>query len=122
MGIVILYFVPAQTSGCTVYPSLASAPTEAELVTIEQLKRPTGPVRRNIRSTWVGDYAFGAQRVSLRRGAVFTWNFRGGVEHEVTLASRPVGFASPSMTRGKYAFRFTRRGTYKLSARSTPPA
>jgi plastocyanin len=114
MGIVILYFVPAQTAGCKVYPSVAPAPSEAELVTIEQLKRPTGPVRRNIASTRVGDYAFGAQRVALRRGALFTWNFRGGVDHDVTLASGPVGFASPSMARGKYSFRFSRRGTYKL--------
>jgi len=114
MGIVILYFVPGPTSGCAAYPSLAPAPSQADPVTIEQLKPPAGPVRRGLRSTWVGDYAFGAQRVSLRRGARFTWHFRGGVQHDVTLASGPVGFASPSMARGTYSFRFTRPGTYKL--------
>jgi plastocyanin len=83
-------------------------------VTIDLLKRPAGAVRRNIRSTVVRDYAFGAQRVSLRRGTLFTWQFRGGVDHDVTLASGPVGFASPSMRSGTFRYRFTRPGTYKL--------
>jgi len=114
MGIMILYFVPEATSRCGSYQSPVPAPTQAGRVTVELLKHPAGPLRRDIRSTWVGDYAFGAQRVSLRRGARFTWRFLGGVEHDVTLASGPVGFASPSMRRGSYTFRFTRPGTYKL--------
>jgi plastocyanin len=32
----------------------------------------------------------------------------------VTLASGPVGFASPSMQRGSFSYRFTRPGTYRL--------
>jgi plastocyanin len=32
----------------------------------------------------------------------------------VTLASGPVGFASPSIQRGTYRYRFTRPGVYKL--------
>jgi plastocyanin len=114
MGIVILYLAPRAGPACAPYPSPIPAASEPDRVTIEQLKRPIGPVRRDIRSTWVGDYAFGAQRVSLSRGAVFTWRFLGSVQHDVTLASGPVGFASPSLTRGRYSFRFTRRGTYKL--------
>src|SRR5205085_3890257 len=82
-------------------------------VTIALLKRPRGPVR-HVRSTWVGDYAFGTQRVSIVRGATFTWRFVGSVAHDVTLASGPIGFASPDLTRGTYSFRFTRRGTYRL--------
>jgi plastocyanin len=114
MGIVMLYFAPGPTAGCASYSSPVPPASEADRVTIELLKQPAGRVRRDIRSTWVGDYAFGAQRVSVRRGAVFTWRFRGAVEHDVTLASGPVGFASPSMSRGTYSFRFTRRGTYRL--------
>ncbi len=114
MGIVILYFAPGPTSGCVFYASPVPPASEAERVTIEQLKPPAGPLRRDIRSTWVGDYSFGAQRVSLPRGATFTWRFRGSVEHDVTLASGPVGFASPSMRHGSYTFRFTRPGTYHL--------
>jgi plastocyanin len=114
MGIMILYFVPGATSECQSYSSAVPPPSHADHVTVELLKRPAGPLRKDIRSTWVGDYAFGTQRVSLRRGARFTWRFLGGVDHDVTLASGPVGFASPSMRRGSYTFRFARRGTYHL--------
>jgi hypothetical protein len=114
MGIMILFFAPGPVSDCSSFPSSVPAPSQAERVTIDLLKRPSGPLRRDIRSTWVGDYAFGAQRVSLRRGAKFTWRFRGGVEHDVTLATGPAGFASPSMRAGSYTYRFTRPGTYRL--------
>ena len=114
MGISILYFAPGATAGCSAYSSPVPAPSQAEPVTIQLLKRPAGPLRHDIRSTWVGDYRFGAQRVSIRRGTLFTWNFRGSVEHDITLASGPVGFASPSIRRGRFSFRFTRPGTYRL--------
>jgi hypothetical protein len=114
MGIVMLYLAPGPTSGCASYTSPVPPPSRAQQVRIDFIKRPAGPVRRDIRSTWVGDYVFGAERVSLRRGSLFTWRFRGGVEHDVTLASGPAGFASPSMRRGSYTYRFTRPGTYRL--------
>jgi plastocyanin len=114
MGIMILYFAPGPTSGCTSYSSSPAPPSQADRVTVELLKQPSGPIRRNIRSTWVGDYAFGAQRVSLRAGSSFTWRFRGEVEHDVTLATGPAGFASPSMRNGTYTYRFSRPGIYRL--------
>jgi plastocyanin len=114
MGIMIMYLAPGPASPCAAYSSPVPAPSTAEHVNIELLKRPSGPLHRNIRSTWVGDYAFGAQRVSLPRGASFTWRFRGGLDHDVTLASGPAGFASPSMRKGTFTYRFTRRGTYRL--------
>jgi plastocyanin len=114
MGIMILYLAPGPSSSCAAYTSSVPAPSTAERVKVELLKNPTGPLRRNIRSTWVGNYAFGAQRVSLRRGASFTWHFRGGVDHDVTLASGPAGFASPSVRSGTFTHRFTRPGTYRL--------
>jgi plastocyanin len=114
MGIMILYLAPGPASSCAAYTSSVPAPSTAERVKVELLKSPTGPLRRNIRSTWVGDYAFGAQRVLLRRGSAFTWRFRGGVDHDVTLASGPAGFASPSMRSGTFTHRFTRPGTYRL--------
>jgi plastocyanin len=77
------------------------------------LKKPSGPLVRT-RSTWVGDYRYGVQRVLLRRGTTFTWRFVGQVAHDVTLATGPVGFASPSMVRGTYRYRFTRPGVYRL--------
>jgi len=69
---------------------------------------------RHVKSTWVGDYRYGAQRVSIRRGTRFRWHFVGAVAHNVTLASGPVGFSSPSTTRGTFSYRFRRRGVYKL--------
>jgi hypothetical protein len=68
MGIMIMYLAPGPASSCAAYSSTLPAPSTAEQVSIELLKRPAGPLQRYIRSTWVGDYAFGAQRVSLRRG------------------------------------------------------
>jgi plastocyanin len=114
MGIMILYLAPGPTSSCAAYSSGVPAPSTAKPVTVELLKNPAGPLRRNVRSTWVGDYAFGAQRVSLRRGSTFTWRFRGTVDHDVTLASGPAGFASPSMRNGTFTHRFGRAGTYRL--------
>lgn len=114
MGIMILYFAPGPASGCGSYSSPVPTPSSADRVTVGLLKRPAGPLRRDLRGTWVGDYAFGAERVSLRRGARFTWRFRGAVEHDVTLANGPAGFASPSLRRGTFTYRFTRPGTYRL--------
>ena len=113
MGIAMVFLAPAPVAGCRTYESLRPAPTTPELVTIQLLRRPSGPVRR-VASTWVGDYTFGVQRASVRRGTRFTWRFVGATQHDVTLASGPVGFASPSRSRGTFSFRFTRPGTYRL--------
>ena len=79
------------------------------------LQKPSGPLRKNIKGTWVGDYTYGAQRVSVKRGTKFTWRFAGTVPHDVTLVSGPVGFSSPWTTSGgTFSHTFTRPGTYKL--------
>jgi plastocyanin len=113
MGIAMVFLAPAPVAGCRSYDSARPEPTTPEQVTIQLLKRPAGAVRR-VSSTWVGDYAFGAQRVSVPRGTRFTWRFVGTVQHDVTLASGPMGLASPGLTRGTYSFRFTHAGTYRL--------
>ena len=113
MGIAILYLAPRHVDGCASYTSPRPQPTQPELVTVALLKPAVGPMKR-VRSTWVADYAFAAQRVTIRRGTRFTWRFAGAAQHDVTLASGPVGFASPSMSRGSYSFQFTRPGTYRL--------
>jgi hypothetical protein len=114
MGIMILYFAPSPVTSCEAHTSAVPPPSTAKRVRIELLKRPAGPIRRDIGGTTVRDYSFAAERVSLRRGASFTWRFRGGVDHDVTLASGPAGFASPSMRTGSFTYRFARRGTYRL--------
>jgi plastocyanin len=62
----------------------------------------------------VGDFAFVKGRVLVRRGTRFTWRFLGPSGHNVTLASGPVGFSSPTVERASWSHRFTRRGVYKL--------
>jgi plastocyanin len=114
MGIAILYFAPRPEASCEPFASPLPVPSQPEHVTVALLKQPRGPVR-HVRSTWVGDYNFGAQRVTIPRGTVFTWRFIGEVAHDVTVATGPVGFASPSLSGGKtYSFHFTRPGTYRL--------
>ncbi len=119
MGIMILYFAPgAVGDGCSPAPPLqvdlgTPGPPVASMP-IALLRRPSGPVAKHITSTTVGDFRFGAQRVLLRIGQTFRWRFVGTVEHDVTLATGPVGIASPSMRSGSFSFRFTRAGTYNF--------
>ena len=67
-----------------------------------------------MRSTWVGDYRFGHERIDVRRNTLFRWRFLGASRHDVTLANGPEGLASSSVVRGTYSFRFRRSGTYNL--------
>ena len=117
MGIMILYLAPGSPQPCASVPALApdplSSPGAPPRIRLPLLRAPTGPVR-NALSTWVGDFAFGAQRIALRRGQTFDWHFAGVEAHNVTLASGPVGFSSTSFTTGNFRYRFTRPGTYML--------
>jgi plastocyanin len=117
MGIVVAFLAPARVSRCAAVPKLPadplSRPGTPPRVILPLLRRPAGPVK-HVFSTWLRDYAYGAGRVSISRGATFRWRFAGPSRHDVTLASGPVGFASPSRSRGSFRFRFTKRGVYKL--------
>jgi Stress up-regulated Nod 19 len=118
MGIMLVYLAPGPVTQCAAAPPLApdplSSPGAPPRVVLPLLRQPRGPVFRNLLSTWAGDFRYGHQRLSLRRGASFRWRFLGRERHDVTLASGPIGFASPSVSSGSFSFRFTRRGTYKL--------
>jgi plastocyanin len=118
MGIMMVYLAREPSSGCQAPPTLESDPDSRPgpppRVHLPLLKQPRGPLARNIRGTWVGDYRFGRQRVSIRRGQTFEWRFLGAERHDVTLANGPEGFASPSQRGGRFSFRFRRPGTYNL--------
>lgn len=117
MGIMLVYLAPSGVTGCEPTPALEvdlGNPAPPPQVAMSLPRRPRGPLYRNVRSTWVGDYRYGHERVLLRRGTTFTWRFVGAVEHDVTLVSGPVGFSSPWTRRGTFRYRFTRPGTYKL--------
>jgi plastocyanin len=117
MGIMILYLAPSPQAPCQTVPAVPadpdSKPGAPPRITLPLLRRPAGPAR-SVFSTWMSDFAYGAQRVTLRRGAIFRWTFAGPSRHDVTLASGPEGFASPSRARGTFAFRFRQKGTYRL--------
>jgi plastocyanin len=120
MGIMILFLAPAAPASpgrCVAGPALPadpdSHPAAPPRVRLPLLKQPTGPLK-SVFSTWMGDYAYGAERIALKAGSKFKWTFAGPSRHDVTLASGPVGFASPSRSRGTFSFRFTRPGVYKL--------
>jgi plastocyanin len=118
MGIMIVYLVPTLVSGCEPVPGLTidlGTPGPPTNIRVPLLKKPAGALRRNIKSTWVGDYRYGAQRVSIKRGTKFTWRFIGAVPHDVTLVSGPVGFSSPwTQNGGTFTHTFSRPGTYRL--------
>jgi hypothetical protein len=117
MGIMLLYFSPRPVGACGPMPPLSidfGSPGPPPPFSMPLPRKPRGPLYRNRRSTWVGDFRYGHERISIRRGASFTWRFVGSVEHDVTLVSGPEGFASPWTKSGTFAHRFTRAGTYHL--------
>jgi hypothetical protein len=118
MGIMIVYFVPDAVAPCAPAPALAadplSSPRAPPRVALPLLRRPSGPLFRDLVGTWASDFRYGHQRITLQRGATFRWRFLGRARHDVTLASGPFGFASQSRASGSFSFRFTRPGTYRL--------
>jgi plastocyanin len=117
MGIMLVFIAPRPEPACARVPALPpdpdSHPGAPPRVRVPLLVRPAGRVR-NVLSTWMGDFEYGAPRVSIGRGTTFRWTFRGPGRHDVTLAAGPVGFASPSRSHGTFRFRFTKPGVYKL--------
>ncbi len=117
MGIMILYLAPAAEAPCAALPTLPadpdSHPGAPPRVRLPLLVQPGGPAK-SVFGTWMSDFQYGAPRVSLKRGTTFRWTFAGPSRHDVTLATGPFGFASPSRAHGSFSFRFTRPGVYKL--------
>ncbi len=117
MGIMLLYLAPAEVRGCGPTPPLdvdLGSPSTPSLFSMPLPRAPRGAIVRNARSTWVGDFRYGAERLELRRGSTFTWRFIGGFQHDVTVIGGPVGFSAPWTLAGSYEHRFTRAGTYRL--------
>ena len=117
MGIMLLFLAPDAADGC------GATPLEVDLGRPDRpCHRPSSCRYRGRR--WsrgvdrqvdqVGDYRYGAERIVLDRGAAFTWNFRGSVQHDVTVVGGPVGFSAPWTQSGVFRHRFTKPGTYRL--------
>jgi plastocyanin len=117
MGIMILFLAPEPEAPCRDVPALPpdpeSQPGPPPRVTLPLLVQPVGTAT-SVLGTWMGDYAYGAPRVVLKRGTTFNWTFAGPSRHDVTLASGPFGFASPTRSHGSFSFKFTHPGVYRL--------
>jgi len=117
MGIMILYLASSAVSGCQGVPELdvdLGRPSYPPVFSFPLPRAPSGPVARDVRSSWVGDFRYQYERVSLRRGTTFTWTFIGSTQHDVTLVRGPVGFSTPWTLAGTYSRTFTKRGTYEF--------
>jgi hypothetical protein len=117
MGIMLLYLAPAEVSGCGPTPQLEidlGSPAAPPFFSMPLPRSPTGSLERKARSTWVGDFRYGVERLELRRGSTFTWRFLGAFQHDVTVISGPEGFSAPWTLAGSFSHRFTRAGTYRL--------
>ena len=53
-------------------------------------------------------------RLTMRRGTIVTWRWRSLSSHNVTVRSGPERFGSPTRSRGVFARRLTRPGTYRI--------
>jgi Tol biopolymer transport system component len=53
-------------------------------------------------------------RLTVRPGTIVTWRWRGQSSHNVTVRSGPARFRSPTRSRGVFARRLTRVGTYRI--------
>lgn len=124
MGIMIAYLAPGVIGPCAPPPALTidlGSPSRPPLAKMPLATMPKGPLK-HVTNTWVGDYRFGAGRVSIPRGTRFTWDFVGTEPHNVTLANGPVGFSSPNVLHGSWSYRFTKPGTYQLYCALHPVA
>ena len=86
----------------------------------DRIARPvadlTGPiaVRGGDAEVQVRNALFAPRRLSVPSGATVRWQFSDPVQHDVTLASGPRGFASGYMMRGVYRTQLTVAGQYKI--------
>ena len=71
-------------------------------------------VRAGDAAVKVRNAAFRPRRLSVPSGAVVRWRFADPVQHDVTLASGPRGFASAYTVKGTYRKRLTAPGLYRV--------
>ena len=116
MGIMLLFLAPGAVEGCRATPSLdidLGSPSAPPPFSMPLPREPKGPVS-TAKSTFVGDFSYGSERVSLKRGTTFTWRFMGRFQHDVTVVGGPEGFSAPWTQTGVFKHRFTKAGTYRL--------
>jgi len=116
MGIMLLFLAPGAVEGCGATPALEidlGNPSAPPPFSMPLPRAPKGPIS-TAKSTFVGDFRYGAERILLRRGTTFTWRFMGQFQHDVTVIGGPEGFSAPWTQTGIFTHRFTKAGTYRL--------
>ena len=116
MGIMLLFLAPGAVDGCEATPALdidLGRPSAPPPFSMPFPREPRGPVTK-AKSTFVGDFRYGVERILLKRGTTFTWRFMGAFQHDVTVIGGPEGFSAPWMQSGTFTHRFTKTGTYRL--------
>ena len=116
MGIMLLFLAPGAPKGCGATPALEidlGQPAAPPPFSMPLPRATKGPVS-TANSTVVGDFKYGIERVSLKRGTTFTWRFLGQFWHDVTVVGGPEGFSAPWSLTGVFKHRFTKAGTYRL--------
>lgn len=119
MGIMMVYLAPGAVTGCGGATRLdvdLGKPGTPPVFSMPLPRAPRGKVAKNLRGTWIGDNRFGNERISVRRGTIFTWRFLGTRAHDVTVVGGPEGFASPPTQPSGSTFtrKLTRRGSYRI--------
>ena len=116
MGIMLLFLAAGTVEGCELAPELEidlGRPSAPPPFSMPFPREPKGPVTK-AKSTFVGDFRYGSERILLKRGTTFTWRFMGAFQHDVTVIGGPEGFSAPWMQAGTFSHRFTKTGTYRL--------
>ena len=76
------------------------------------------PTALSARQVKVGDNYFvrpsGVPKVTVYKGTKVKWVWTGKSVHNVKVAKGPVKFGSNSMSKGSYAKKVTRKGTYTI--------
>jgi plastocyanin len=76
------------------------------------------PAANSARKVTVGDNYFvrasGVPKVTVSKGTVVKWVWKGRSLHNVKVTKGPVRFGSSSMTKGSYSKKLTKKGTYIL--------
>jgi plastocyanin len=91
----------------TASAALATVATLAIVATTGSQAATTKVVR-------VEDFRFSPSSVTVRAGTTVKWVWAGKADHDVEVTKGPRDFHSRVMTKGSYAKRFTRKGTYRI--------
>jgi plastocyanin len=72
------------------------------------------PAAARTKNVKVGDDFFKAKSVTVHKGTVVRWNWKGHDVHNVVVQKGPKHFQSAPKSKGHFSKKLTRRGTYKI--------